>query len=574
MDAELLPHLIARADDRFDADRERRTARQAIGHRELMSMIKNAVCCCLTAESRWHATAETVAAAREWTAVLTGLQDATGLFSSSGNISSPPDSAFSLNDAAQTALLIHARPDAASLGLVDVADDLQQLLDRATPGLVAGGVHTPNHRWELAAALSRIDVLAPDPAVRQRVSAWLAEGVDIDADGLYSERSANYAAYVSNPCLLVLGDLLDRPDLIDAVHRNLHAQADLTDHLGLVETVFSRRQDQRLLDHRKDHDGFTFAAFLPQLRRFAHDGCARCRGLYRWTARLELASPTVNPALVLAELLDPAPVRTAVDRAGASTDGTGRHFSEAGVVVRRTARGMVTINAGSDVAAAGRVGSGLSCNPTFLRWQQDAVVLNSVRLSREFFGLGPFRADRLSRSGPDTYRLVEEVEAAYFQPLAAPGYDGYDLEFEGRFSAQMSFSERERTIVGLQSTVTVECTDEAIRLIVEVAGAAAPCCLELGFRPGGRVTGAEPLDEDRWLLSGNACYQVGSSAIEVSGPPPTGVGFYQPGEAYGFLGGTDAVGGPRLYLPFTAPHRVEIMVRAREDAGLSPTGNG
>jgi hypothetical protein len=34
----------------------------------------------------------------------------------------------------------------------------------------------------------------------------------------------------------------------------------------------------------------------------------------------------------------------------------------------------------------------------------------------------------------------------------------------------------------------------------------------------------------------------------------------QPGEAYTFLGGTDAVGGPRLYLPFAVPGRVEIRL--------------
>lgn len=75
----------------------------------------------------------------------------------------------------------------------------------------------PNHRWEIASALARIDELWPDACIAGRVDDWLREGVDIDADGFYSEQSPNYAAYVSNPSLLTLARLTARPELLDPV---------------------------------------------------------------------------------------------------------------------------------------------------------------------------------------------------------------------------------------------------------------------------------------------------------------------------------------------------------------------
>ena len=70
------------------------------------------------------------------------------------------------------------------------------------------------------------------------------------------------------------------------------------------------------------------------------------------------------------------------------------------------------------------------------------LAVGSVRLSREFFGLGPFRAQEMSVAG-DRVLLHEEVSAAYYQPLPAASLraDGrYGLEHEGRFAAAMSAS--------------------------------------------------------------------------------------------------------------------------------------
>lgn len=159
---------------------------------------------------------------------------------------------------------------------------VRRIIRRAAPALATGGLHTPNHRWEVSAALARIDHLWPERRLVERIDDWLAEGVDIDDDRQYSERSATYASEVTNSCLLTMAWLLDRDALIRPVRRNLESTLFLLEPNGEVDTVHSRRQDQKavrevwwyLLQFRelalRDRDG-----------RFARGGAADHRSWRR-----------------------------------------------------------------------------------------------------------------------------------------------------------------------------------------------------------------------------------------------------------------------------------------------------
>lgn len=62
--------------------------------------------------------------------------------------------------------------------------------------MVTGGVHTPNHRWVICSALSQINALFPDIKYVNRIDEWLSEGIYINEDGHFPERSSNYSAVV------------------------------------------------------------------------------------------------------------------------------------------------------------------------------------------------------------------------------------------------------------------------------------------------------------------------------------------------------------------------------------------
>lgn len=526
-------------------------------HREAMRRVKLLVAVHLSPASAFFASTDAAALALVYSDRLRALQSPTGLFLGGDNVESPPDSGFTINDLGDVLELLRRHPDHAALQ--PVADTLSLIAERATPAMLAGGVHTPNHRWELAAAIARLHRHRPDPRLANRVRQWLAEGVDIDADGLYSERSANYAAHVTNPSLLAIADSTDDPELrthlLAVVEENLTATLALIHPDRTVETVHSRRQDQK-----EPH--FPLGPFAVHYRRFAQD---RGRSDFAWAAELATIDGIVEPQTALTELLlHPGLARPLPAPAGPASASRSL-WPTSGLAVDRSARRTLVVFGGSDYAAAGRVRSGLASNPTFLRMFAGDAVLESVRLSRHFFGLGPFRADGLTVSG-DGFVLDETLTPAYYQPLPrerrrADG--GYRLGDEGRFSAAMSFDERVRDEVPLRTRIRVQPTEDGVELTVETEGPLCTWSIELAFRPGGVFEGVTPeADGTAVLTTGTARYRVGNSVIAFGpGTGTGGRGGYHPGEDYTYLGGSDALGGPRVYVTGSVPGRSTLQIR-------------
>ena len=521
-------------------------------HRESMRRAKLLTAVFLEEGSAFAGSPAVVELAETYARILHDLQSPTGLFLGGDNVESPPDTGFTINDLGDILELARRSGDTR---LDRVAEVLGGIADRAAPALLAGGVHTPNHRWELSAALVRLHRHRPDPRLEARAREWLAEGVDIDADGLYSERSANYAVYVSNPSLLVISDVLDLPELRDVVARNLESTLGLIHPDGSVETVHSRRQDQR-------EPRFPLAPYALHYRQLALE---TGRGDLAWAARVAASAAVIDPQTALADMLLHPALREPLPAATPPADRARNVWPVSGLVIDRTPDRELTVFGGSDYAVARRIRSGLASNPTFLRMFAGDAVLESVRLSRHFFGLGPFRADRMT---VDDGRIVleEHLSPAYFGPMDAahrrPGGD-YRVVDEGRFSAAMSFDERPRHEVPLHTRIELVPTEDGVEVTLETDGPICAWNLEFAFRAGGAfedVTAAA--DGTAVLTSGSARYRVGADAIEVGpGTGSTAAAGYLPGEDYDYLGGTDALGGPRLYVTGTTPGRATVTLR-------------
>lgn len=484
---------------------------------------------------------------------LERMQAASGLFIGGDNIESPPDTAFAINDVCDTLELCRR---AATPSLAPLEELLGAIADAVVPAMVAGGVHTPNHRWEVTAALARLYRRRADPVVRARAERWLAEGVDQQSDGMYSERSANYAVHVSNPSLALIGDVFDRPELHDIVVRNLEATLGMIHPDGSVETVHSRRQDQR-------GEPFRLAPYLVAYRRFAIE---RARGDLAWAAERAAAQGVVEPQTVLAELLLDARLAERLPEAEPPAVTRREAWEVSRLVVDANPSRTLVVYGGSDYARQRRIRSGLASNPTFLRLFAGDVVLDSVRLSRDFFGLGPFRAAEIEHDN-DAVVLTEQLEGRYYQPLTDGNRraDGaYDLVDEGRFAAAMSFFDRQTDTVTLRTRVAAQPTEDGVELEITTEGPHLPWALELAFRAGGVFEGvAEVADGSVRLDSGTARYRVGGSAVEFGpGTGAAGPARYQAGEDYAHLGATDAVGGRRAYIVGSTPGVVRLFIRA------------
>lgn len=337
-----------------------------VPHRALARRVKTLVAAYRSPESALHGSGQAVAAMIAQLRALLAVQTASGLFAGGDNVQSPPDSAFTVNDVCDA----HVLAAGAGPELREVTAALAEIADAATGSLLTGGVHTPNHRWELSAALARLHRSFPDDRLLDRIEEWLAEGIDIDAEGLYSERSANYAAHVSNPSLLLLAEVLGRADLLYAVERNLATTLDLIRPDGTVETVHSRRQDQ--------NHPFPLAPYLPHYRLLA---IRTGRGDFARVARLAAAGGIDDPDLLAETLLTPDLCR-ALPAPTAEPLPRDRYLTTARLAARASATAHTVVYGGSDVPEHRRIRSGLACNPTFLRLFAGDAVLDAVRLSR------------------------------------------------------------------------------------------------------------------------------------------------------------------------------------------------
>ncbi|MEU0170075.1 hypothetical protein ABZ214_32290 [Streptomyces iakyrus] len=532
-----------------------------VPHRALARRVKTLIAAYRSPDSALYGSGQALAAATTQLRALRAAQTATGLFAGGDNVQSPPDSGFTVNDVCDA----HVLAAGAGPELRDVTATLAEIARAASGSLLTGGVHTPNHRWELCAALARLHRSFPDDRLLDRIEEWLAEGVDIDAEGLYSERSANYAAHVSNPSLLLLADVLGRADLLDAVERNLATTLDLIRPDGTVETVHSRRQDQ--------NRPFPLAPYLPHYRLLA---IRTGRGDFSRAARLAAAGGIDAPDLLAETLLTPDLTRV-LPAPDAEPLPRERYLTTARLAARASATAHTVLYGGSDVPEHRRIRSGLACNPTFLRLFAGDAVLDAVRLSRGFFDLGPFRAAEMQRPATDRYRLTETLTAAYYQPLPTDRRrdDGvYRLADEGRFSAAMAFSDRPRDEVSHTTRIEVDLREDGADLRIDISGPRVPWALELTFRPGGEPEGAVPIGDGRWCLAaGPMTYRAGDDEIRVeavveageplAGPDRSDVLRYDPGQDYTVVGGTDATTGNRVYIGGHGPQTLTVALRAR-----------
>jgi hypothetical protein len=504
---------------------------------------------------------------------LADRQNPSGLYDI-GNLDSPPDTSFVISDLGLAYDLLRQDGQAAT---VPAREKYAAIMRRSARSLAEGGVHTPNHRWEISKALAYLNHLWPSRLLRARINDWLGEGIDQDAEGEYSERSPNYASEVTNRSLLTIARLAGKPQLLRNVRRNLALTLYRIEVNGEVETVQSRRQDQTgtqdvwkyLMHFRElalaDHDR-RFAAVAEQIidrvaaapKSFATSGYSVGEFLAE-----ALAYPDLTAVL-------PGPVQPVTRYQ--------KFFRGSQLVRIRRDDITASIFGGTDwhnprLDAAGHltvireIASGLSTNPTFFKLRKGAAILDSVRMSPRFFSTGHFRSDGVS-AGRDGWRLHDRVEVPYHLPLPQRyrRRDGnYALGSEGRFYAKMDFPHRPKQYRVLETSIIIrQVGDSAFDLAFDVQGPPTSLTIELCFRSGGSLTGVVPAGGDYQLVEGEGAYTVGSDTITFG--PGNGSGIRQPiamdpGEKYTYLGGNLVPAGQRVYITGEVPFRYTLRLR-------------
>lgn len=429
------------------------------------------------------------------------------------NFNSPPDTAFIMESTSVT--LMNAR----QYGFPELEKWLLPAVERAGDGLVRGGIHTPNHRWVASAALAGLFKLYGDQKYLRRAEQWLAEGIDQDADGQYTERSTIGYNGIVNRALVMVADWLNRPEYFAPVRKNLDASLYLLHADGEVVTEISRRQD---LNQRG-----TLSNHWPAL---AHLASKDRNGQYALLARryepmYGAASFILRWPEYLTGLPESKPLPETFEKV----------FPTVGLARIRRGPKSISVLRGRD---------------RFFTYRHGAAIVNAVRFSSAFFGKGQFVSETLEKDNGG-YTLKQDLEAGYYQPFTPPRKITTETYDSTRH-------ERERTeICHLHYKATVTETENGCRLRIEANGTAeVPLSVEINLREGVSLTGAEKVGKfkDAWLLKqGHAVVSAGDDRIQI-GP---GIGDHMYLEV---RGARPRLEGPSLFLTGFTPfdHTLEF----------------
>jgi hypothetical protein len=429
------------------------------------------------------------------------------------NFNSPPDTAFIMQGISVT--LMNAR----QYGFPDLEKWLLPAIQRAGDGLVRGGMHTPNHRWVAASALAGLHKLYGEPKYKARAEQWLAESIDIDDDGQYTERSTIGYNGICNRALVLVAEWLNRPEYLEPVRKNLDASLYLLHADGEVVTEISRRQDLNQRGTLSNHwPPLAYMAWKDQNGQYAN--LARqfepvygsASYLIRWPQFLTQLPPN-----------KPLP------------DNYEKVYNTTGLV--RIRRGPRSISILRD-------------RDRFFTCRHGAAIINAIRFSSAFFGRGQFAAKTLTKQG-GSYVLTQDLDAGYYQPFTPARTittETYDA----------TRRERQRTeVCNLHYKATVTETASGCKLRIEANGSdEVPLTVEINLRETAQIAGAEKIGQfkDAWLLrTGHAEISAGNDKIQI-GP---GIGLHTYLEVRGARPRLD---GPSLFLTGFTPfdHTLEL----------------
>jgi hypothetical protein len=432
------------------------------------------------------------------------------------NFHSTPDTGFVVHNVGTAACL------AKRAGVREIVAALEPFLVNAGAALAAGGVHTPNHRWVVCSAMAQIDEAFPDARYGRRIDQWLAEGIDIDGDGQFDERSTTIYNTVCDRAFTVLAVKRNRAELLDPVRRNLEAMQYLLHPDYEVVTEISHRQDQ---GQRGDLSRYWFPLrYLAALdRNPVYAGLAQ---------HFETKAASLSALLEYPEMVKQPPT------APAPSDYE-RYFP--GMKVARIRRGAVSAT------------MLLEQDSRIFSVRKGEAVVEAVRFASAFFGKGQFMGLESGRDGR-AYTATQALTGPYFQPL-----DPVRTVAAGQWDAVRT-QRRQSNVCTLRQSANIAETAKGFQLTVRAEGTSGvPLAMEVCLREGSRVEGCRPVDgrRDCWILAdGMATFTAGRDSIRFG--PGTGA----PHTWTEIRGASPKMAGPSIYLtgftPFT--HTVAFEV--------------
>lgn len=308
------------------------------------------------------------------------------------NFFSAPDTAFCIGIILPTYQFLRGK---ASLtpGEEFLKERFGRIIHAGGRGLLEGGFHTPNHRWAIASLLATCGKLFGEADLTQAASVYLNEGIDCNADGEYSEKSAGNYNAVNNEAMLLLAQALEDPGYEQHVIRNLKMMLTYWEPDDSVFTANSTRFDKDRLVYP---DGYYWPYLYLGVKYCIPEFVAMANYIYQVLSSRNLPAPDV----LIYFMLHPEYVAYESPLSATPTDYKA-YYAESGIA--RVRRGSYTFTVMKDKS-------------NFLYVHNGAIKL-AVKIGGSFCEHRAFRAETMAMDTEGAFHLHQTMRGWYYLPF-------------------------------------------------------------------------------------------------------------------------------------------------------------
>lgn len=353
----------------------------------------------------------------------------------------------------------------------EALDIMKLTASRLADGCALGGFHTPNHRWiSTSAMLLTCELLDGVGCEKyyETANKFMAEGIDCDDMGEFSERSAGMYNVHCDAVFLNIYQLTGKREYLDAVCRNLELMEYYINDDFSMYTQNSRRKDkgevgsaQKFMKATTYYADLYFSHYLMAAYLTGNDRYAMIAKRIADNAMARGRRVGFNHMTWMKDTLDVYTREFNID--GLSMKSEYEIFQPRSNIVRRR-KGGVTYTF-------------LANNPNFLQIEGLGIKAG-VRLCASFFAVAQFVPDEVEKTD-NGYKMTMRAHGEYKLPLDAP--DGTTSDYWS-----IDYSKRKRVhATDLSMTVSAVFCDGGVDLNVKIDGCDnVPVKVEIATTPG------------------------------------------------------------------------------------------
>lgn len=332
-----------------------------------------------------------------------------------------------------------------------ILEQVEQIVRSGAEGMLAGGFHTPNHRWAIASVLMTCGRMFENREMEQAAGTYLNEGIDCNGDGEFAEKSAGNYNRVNNDAMIMLSEATGDSSYEENALRNLKMMLTYWEPDESVFTANSTRFDKDRLVFPKDY----YMEYLKMGMKYnIPEFLQMCNTIFEMVDRKHITSPD----FLIWYMLDPR--YRALEFEGSYVRPDFRSYYQESEIARgQQGRFTYTVMGGKS---------------NFLYLHNGTIKLE-MKVAGSFCEHRAFKSEKMERLSEGEYHLSQTMRGWYYLPFAEKPEtsDWWKMD---------NASRKRKTGPDMQIDVWVREVENGVDVRVKTSGVeGAPWRIELAF---------------------------------------------------------------------------------------------